>query len=100
MTHLIYILLLSLICALFWQQRKQSELAKAAITRQAKQLNLQLLSTSFGQHKFKTNDKRWLWHTVYHFEFSALGDDSNQGQLIMQGFRIIRFNIPPYRISS
>lgn len=85
-------------CFLFWQQRRQSELAKSAISRRCKQLDLQLLSVSLGAHKLKTPDRQWRWHTVYHFEFSALGDDYYQGQLIMIGFRSVHFTIPPYRI--
>lgn len=44
---LLAILLLAFGCFIFWQQRKQSELAKAAIKRKCDQLNLQLVSVSF-----------------------------------------------------
>lgn len=96
--NLLAILALSFGCFLFWQQRRQAELAKSAIARRCKQLDLQLLSMSFGTHKIRTPDARWVWHTVYHFEFSALGDDYYQGQLVMQGFRAVHFDIPPYRM--
>jgi len=62
------------------------------------QLDLQLLNVAFGQHKFKTSQGAWGWHTVYLFEFSALGDDCYQGQLEMRGLRAGRFSLPPYRI--
>ncbi len=96
--NLLAIFALCFACFLFWQQRRQSELAKAAISRRCKQLDLQLLSVSLGAHKFKTADGRWQWHTVYNFEFSALGDDYYQARTIMQGFRVVHFDIPPYRM--
>ncbi|WP_419719650.1 DUF3301 domain-containing protein, partial [Maritalea porphyrae] len=44
------------------------------------------------------SDGRWFWHTVYLFEFSALGDDCYQGRLEMRGFIPMRFNLPPHRM--
>lgn len=96
--NLLAILALFFGCFLFWQQRRQSELAKAAVAKRCKQLDLQLLSMSFGAHKLKTPEGLWRWHTVYHFEFSALGDDYYQGKLVMQSFRPVHFHIPPYRM--
>lgn len=96
--NLIGIILLSLICYLFWQQRRQSEIAKQCIARKCAALDLQLLSVSFGQHKWKTPAHRWRWHTVYYFEFSALGDDCYQGQLVMVGFIPSGFDLPPHRM--
>lgn len=95
---LLAILLLSLGCFLFWQQRRQAELAKAAISRKCEQLDLQLISVAFGRHKFKTPEGLWRWHTVYWFEFSALGDDCYQGELQMIGFRLSAFHFPPHRM--
>ncbi len=95
---LLAILGLCFACFLFWQQRRQSEIAKAQIARKCDQLELQLLSVSFGQHQWKTRDGRWMWHTIYHFEFSALGDDCYQATLEMRGFTPMRFFIPPHRM--
>lgn len=95
---LLSILLLSFFCFLFWQQRRQSELAKAAITRKCEQLELQMVSVAFGGHKIKTPQGKWRWHTTYEFEFSALGDDCYQGQLTMIGFRPMQFHLPPHRM--
>lgn len=53
---LLAILGLCFFCYLFWQQRRQAELAKAAITRKCEQLDLQLISIAFGAHKLKTPD--------------------------------------------
>jgi hypothetical protein len=97
---LLAILLLAFGCFIFWQQRKQSELAKAAIKRKCDQLNLQLVSVSFSAHKLRTKQKQWRWHTVYHFEFSSMGDDCYQGELIMVGFYVSQFNLPPHRYND
>jgi hypothetical protein len=97
-SDLFTILGLAVFSYLFWQQRRQSEIAKQVISRKCDELNLQLVSVSFGAHKMKTPLGRWLWHTQYNFEFSALGDDCYQGNLVMRGFRAQHFDIPPYRI--
>ncbi|WGW01060.1 DUF3301 domain-containing protein [Vibrio sp. YMD68] len=96
--NLLAIIALFLVCFIFWQQRKQGELAKSAIERKCKQLDLQLVSVSLGQHKLRTPQGKWQWHTVYHFEFSSLGDDCYQGELMMSGFRPLNFHLPPHRL--
>jgi len=97
-SDLLAILALTLFCFAFWQQRRQSELAKQAISRRCQQLDIQLLSTAFVGHRFKHKNGRFGWHTVYQFEFSSLGDDYYQGELTMIGFRAVGFDIPPYRM--
>ncbi len=100
MTDLLLILLVSLVCFLFWQQRRQAELARIAIARRCDQLNLQLISTSLAGYKLKLPNGQLRLHAVFYFEFSACGDDYYQGQLLMVGFRASQFFIPPYRIDS
>jgi hypothetical protein len=96
-TDLFAILVATFVCLAFWQQRKQSEIAKQAIQRKCKQMNLQLVSVAFSAHRIRTKDKAWRWHTRYHFEFSSLGDDCYQGELVMIGFHISQFHFPPHR---
>ncbi len=98
MADLLTIVAVSLACWLFWQQRRQAEIAKAAIDSRCQQLDLQLVSVAFGAHKLKTPDGRWRFHTIYHFEFSALGDDCYQGKLTMLGFKPAGFHLPPHRL--
>ncbi|OEF23935.1 DUF3301 domain-containing protein [Vibrio rumoiensis] len=97
-TDLLMILLVAFLAFLFWQQRRQSEIARTAISRHCEQLNLQLLSTSLLKYQFKLPDGRFQFHALYQFEFSARGDDYYQGQLIMIGFKAAKFMLPPYRI--
>lgn len=97
---LLAILVIAIFCFLFWQQRKQSELAKQAIKRKCDQLNLQLVSVAFSGHRIRTREKHWRWHTIYDFEFSSMGDDCYQGELIMVGFYISQFRLPPHRFDE
>ncbi|MBD1575090.1 DUF3301 domain-containing protein [Vibrio sp. S11_S32] len=97
-TDLLMILLVMFIALLFWQQRRQSELAHQAILRHCEQLDLQVLSTSLLRYKIKLPDGRWRFHSQYQFEFSSRGDDCYQGTMIMIGFKGTHFRLPPYRM--
>lgn len=97
-TDLLMILLVVFIAFLFWQQRRQSELAHKAITRHCEQLNLQLLSVSLLRYQLRLPDGRFCFHSLYQFEFSAHGDDYYQGRAIMIGFKVAKFMLPPYRM--
>ncbi|NVD06091.1 DUF3301 domain-containing protein [Vibrio sp. JPW-9-11-11] len=95
---LIAILALSVVCMIFWQQRRQAETVKSIALRKCNQLDLQLISVALKGHKLKTPDGIWRWHSVYQFEFSALGDDCYQGTIIMQGYQLMRVDLPPHRM--
>lgn len=98
MTDLLMILGVAFIAFIFWQQRRQSELAHQAIAQHCKQLNLQLLSTSLLRYQFRLPDGQFKFHALYQFEFSARGDDYYQGRMIMIGYKAFKFMLPPYRI--
>ncbi|CAH0534244.1 hypothetical protein VST7929_02158 [Vibrio stylophorae] len=97
---LVAIVALVFAACLFWQQRKQSELAHFHASRYCKQQSLQLLTVA---------RERWQWHwrkgarglcTHYQFEFSATGDDHYQGQLVMQGMRLLQIKTPPHHLPT
>ncbi len=92
------ILAVAFIAFLFWQQRRQSELAYQAVKRHCEHLDLQVLSVSFFRYRFQLPDGRFRFHSVYQFEFSARGDDYYQGRMIMIGFKAAKFMLPPYRL--
>ncbi|GAD88989.1 hypothetical protein VHA01S_014_00140 [Vibrio halioticoli NBRC 102217] len=98
MEHLLAILGCAILLTLFWQHRRQAELAKVAISRHCKQLELQIVSISSGSHRIRYPDGKLGWHTVFCFEFSALGDDCYHGELTMHGMRLAHFYTQPYRI--
>ncbi|MGB2078681.1 MAG: DUF3301 domain-containing protein [Vibrio sp.] len=95
---LLLILVVVLVCALFWQQRKQSELARKAIEQKCNALSLQLLSTSLHRYSFRLPNGKFGFHAMYQFEFSVTGDDYYQARLLMQHGYPKQFFIPPYRL--
>ena len=99
MENLLGILALSCFGYLFWQQRRQTEFAQRFIEQRCEHLGLQLLSIARGSHRLKDNQgRRWHWHTVYWFEFSASGHDAYRGYVVMKGFRPQQFYVPPHRM--
>ncbi|MDX1304028.1 DUF3301 domain-containing protein [Photobacterium sp.] len=98
MDNLLAILLVTFGAYLFWQQRRQTELAQKFIEQRCNTLRLQLLSTARGSHKLKDQKGNWGWQTVYLFEFSADGHDAYQGYVVMKGFRPMRIHVPPHRM--
>lgn len=98
MTNLLAILAVAFLGYAFWQQSKQTEVAKKAIARHCKQLNLQLLSVARGEHKLRLPNGQVGWYTIYLFEFSATGEDCYQGQLIVKGLRSMKFILPPHHM--
>lgn len=97
-TDLLLILAAVVICLLFWQHRKQSELARQAIEQRCQALSLQLLSTALHRYSFRLPDQTFGFHAIYLFEFSVTGDDYYQGRLLMQHGFPKQFFIPPYRL--
>ncbi|KLV11730.1 DUF3301 domain-containing protein [Photobacterium ganghwense] len=98
MDNLLGILLLAVAGFLFWQQRRQAELAQTFIHQRCEHLGLQLLTVASGSHKLRDSQGLWHWHTVYLFEFSASGEDAYQGYVVMKGFRPVQFHVPPHRM--
>ncbi len=81
--NLLAILFLCFFCFLFWQQRRQSELAKAAIAESVKELDLQLLSVAFSGLKLKMRHELttiWRWHHLPIWVFSVR-DDCYKGEI-------------------
>lgn len=95
---LIAILFTVSVLFLFWQQRRQSEIAKAHITQRCEQHDLQLLSIARGKHRFGTPKQRFAVTTEYHFEFSVNGVNCYQGLAVMRGLQLQKIHIPPYPI--
>ncbi|QUJ66915.1 DUF3301 domain-containing protein [Photobacterium sp. GJ3] len=98
MDNLLGILAIAILGWLFWQQRRQSELAQQYIGLRCKQLGLQVLSVARGSHQFKDKHGRWRWQTVYLFEFSANGADAYQGYATFKGMRPVQFDVPPHHM--
>ncbi|PSU19662.1 DUF3301 domain-containing protein [Photobacterium kishitanii] len=98
MDNLFGILIIAIIGFLFWQQRRQTELAQYYIEQRCKNMSLQMLSFARGEHKLKDHHGEWGWRTVFVFEFSADGVDVYQGYIEMKRLRASYFYLPPHRI--
>ncbi|WP_074374148.1 DUF3301 domain-containing protein [Vibrio spartinae] len=97
MQDLMTICLVCFGCFLFWQQRRQAEIARQTIERKCRQLELQVVSITF-KHRLVDEQRRWRWHTRYTFEFSSLGDDCYEGYLDMIRFSPAKFFVPVHRL--
>ncbi|CZF85071.1 hypothetical protein GCE9029_04793 [Grimontia celer] len=95
---LFWILLIATVASLFWQQRRQSELAKNYIVRRCQQTNVQLISIARGSHSFGWPKGPLDIQTRYYFEFSVNGLDCYQGYAVMKGMRIKEIYMPAYPV--
>ncbi|WP_325891861.1 DUF3301 domain-containing protein [Grimontia sp. NTOU-MAR1] len=96
--NLFWILLIAIVASLFWQQRRQSELAKNYIARRCQQTNVQLISIARGSHFFGWPKGPLDIQTRYYFEFSVNGLDCYQGYAVMKGMRIKEIYMPAYPV--
>lgn len=95
---LLWILVIALVASLFWQQRRQSELAKHYIQQRCRQTQLQLISIARGSHSLGWPKGPLNIQTRYYFEFSVNGLDCYQGYAVMQGMRVKEIYMPAYPI--
>lgn len=93
------ILVIAFACAIFWQQRRQSELAKRFIQERCERVNVQLISTSRGSQTYGWPKGPLNIQTRYLFEFSVNGQDCYQGHAVMKGMFLREIYMPPYPIS-
>ncbi|MGF1739536.1 DUF3301 domain-containing protein [Vibrio profundum] len=98
LSNLFIMLGIIVIGGVFLKQRRQSEVAKRLIAVKCQQLDVQLISVALNRHQFRDANGKFVWNTSYQFEFSSLGDDCYQGELILQGNRAVTFNVPLHRV--
>ncbi|MDD1795233.1 DUF3301 domain-containing protein [Enterovibrio makurazakiensis] len=97
---LIWIIVIAIAASLFWQQRRQSELAKQFIQRRCQQIEVQLISIARGSHRFGWPKGPLNIQTRYYFEFSVNGIDCYQGYATMRGMRLQDVYMPAYPIQE
>lgn len=98
LTNLFTILCIAFIATAFWHQRKQSELAKQAITHRCEQVNVQLITIARNQSRLKRYNGRFKFITRYDFEFSVNGINCYQGYALMKGMHLQEIHMPAYPI--
>lgn len=98
MANLFWILLIAVAATFFWQQRRQSEIAKQFIQHRCQHVDVQLISFSRGKYDFGWPKGPVCIKTQYIFEFSPNGIDCYQGHALMNGMRLQEVYMPPYPI--
>lgn len=98
MTNLLWLLLIAVAATLFWQQRRQSEIAKQFIQQRCQNTGVQLLSIARGSHDFNWPKGPFQIQTRYFFEFSVNGIDCYEGYAVMKGMRLKEVHMPAYPI--
>lgn len=84
-----------------WSAFKVKEVAYAAARRHCKEVDVQILDQSVYLRRvwFKRNERGALslWR-VFHFDFTATGDDRYQGRVIVLGSRVNMVQLEAHRI--
>ena len=97
----IYLLLsVSLAFWYFFYLRKVAEMGKHHAQRYCKQENLQFIAVARSSSKLKFT-KKLGFHLQSHFdfEFSGDGESQYQGQIVLHGLKLVKVDVPPYRVS-
>ncbi|MBU1310587.1 MAG: DUF3301 domain-containing protein [Gammaproteobacteria bacterium] len=99
MGPVLLLLVISSLCYLFWQQRKQDERAVVIARQLCQQQQLQLLDCGRSGHSFRRINGRLRFITLYQVDFSGDGESRYQAELLLSGMRLAAFNLPAYRIN-
>lgn len=95
----VVLLLLLLGCAaLFWQWRRQAELAGTYARRYCQQHQLQLLEIHRASGKLSWHRSAPGWSALFIFDFSSDGESRYQGQLWLFNLHLQQIEVPPYRL--
>lgn len=97
-SNLLWLLLIAIVVSFFWQQRRQSEMAKHYIQQRCQQIDVQLLSIARAEQSYGWPKKPLSIQTRYCFEFSVNGMDCYQGYALMKGLHLQSIFMPPYPI--
>ena len=99
MGPVLLLLVISSICYVCWQQRKQDERAVVVARQLCQQQQLQMLDCGRSGHSFRKINGRLRFITSYQVDFSGDGESRYQAELLLSGRRLAEFNLPAYRIN-
>lgn len=98
--EIIALLILCLVCWLFWQTRTMAELAKRAADQHCDKLGLQLLAIARVKLKpSRSQNGHFCWQASYQFEFSSDGESFYLGTIVIKGDKVIKVDTPAYRMN-
>lgn len=94
------ILLIALCFAamLFWQGRRQAELARLHAKRYCEQHQLQLLDIAWLNGRPRRMGRHWGWFSRYQFAFSSDREHRYEGEIHMLNLRLQHIETPVYRL--
>ncbi|MBU2977855.1 DUF3301 domain-containing protein [Alteromonas sp. C1M14] len=82
----------------FWRIRSISEAANQYILQYCHTHQLQLLTLARTSTRITFKYAKPDWQSHFIFEFSGNGEDRYTGELKMVGKRVVRTQLPPYRV--
>lgn len=93
MSELLGILALALLAAGYWHIRRQSEFAYQWLKNYCRRQDLQLLTI----YRYRYRWRRGRLLAQFKFEFSHDGLQRNEGELWLQGLRVVDVSLPVLR---
>ncbi len=82
----------------FWRIRSISEAAFEHASRYCETHQLQLLTLARASTRITFKYSKPDWHSRFLFEFSGNGEDRYTGEMELVGKRVLRTQLPPYRV--
>ena len=82
----------------FWRIRSISEAAFEHARLYCDTHHLQLLTLARRSTRLTFKYAKPDWHSRFEFEFSGNGEDRYTGEMEMEGKRVLRTQLPPYRV--
>ncbi|MDN7137680.1 DUF3301 domain-containing protein [Pseudidiomarina sp. 1ASP75-14] len=83
---------------LFWQGRRQAELARMHAKRYCEQHQLQFLDIAWEGGRLARHGRHMGWLSRYQFAFSSDRESRYEGELQMLNLRLLRIETPVYRL--
>ncbi len=99
--NLLLLILAGVIALYWWQSGLFKGRARELATAHCRQLNLQLLDQSMvitAIWPALSRSGKIEFRRTYQFEFSSIGDNRYQGQLVMQGLRLKSIELETYKL--
>ncbi|RUO50975.1 DUF3301 domain-containing protein [Pseudidiomarina aquimaris] len=83
---------------LFWQGRRQAELARVHAQRYCQQYQLQFLDIAWQGGKLSKAGRHFGWLSRYQFAFSSDREHRYEGEITMLNLRLQKVDTPVYRL--
>ncbi|MCC2618154.1 DUF3301 domain-containing protein [Aestuariibacter halophilus] len=99
LSDVVVLLILALVIGQFWRIRAITEAANRYMRHYCEQHSLQFIALARHKTRLRVYQGRLTWYNEFLFDFSGNGEDASQGTLVMLGNKVLRTDLPAYRIS-